>query len=163
MSRITKLEAGPLYAILAYGAWGLLPIYWKFFAQVQPVEVLSHRILWSALFLCGLLWLQRRHAEFRAVWQPQKLRVLLATALLLAGNWGLYIHAVNTDRVIETSLGYFINPLVSVLFGFLFLKERLDRMQQIAVGLAIVGVGYFIWQFGTVPWIALALAISFAL
>ena len=163
MSRITKLtEAGPFYAILAYGAWGLLPIYWKFFAQVQAVEVLSHRILWSALFLCGLLWLQRRHAEFRAVWQPQKLRVLLATALLLAFNWGLYIYAVNTDRVIETSLGYFINPLVSVLLGFLVLKERLDRTQKVAVGLAATGVAYFIWHFGTVPWIALCLAVSFA-
>ncbi len=162
LNRITQLEAGPLYAILAYGTWGLLPIYWKFFAQVQAVEVLSHRILWSALFLCGLLWLQRRHAEFRAVWQPQKLRVLLLTALLLAFNWGLYIYAVNTDRVIETSLGYFINPLVSVLLGFLFLKERLDQLQQLAVALAAVGVGYFIWQFGAVPWIALALAVSFA-
>jgi chloramphenicol-sensitive protein RarD len=166
LSRFTKplagFDAGPLYAILAYGTWGLLPIYWKFFSQVQPVEVLSHRILWSALFLCSLLWLQGRQAEFRAVWQPQKLRALLLTALLLAFNWGLYIYGVNTDRVIETSLGYFINPLVSVLLGLLFLKEQLNRSQQMAVALAAVGVGYFIWQFGAVPWIALALAVSFA-
>jgi chloramphenicol-sensitive protein RarD len=153
---------GPLYAMLAYGSWGLLPIYWKFFLQVSPVEVLSHRILWSALFLCGLLWMQRRHAEFRQVWQPQRLRNLLITALLLAFNWGIYIYAVNSDRVIESSLGYFINPLVSVLLGFLFLKERLHRGQQVAVLLAGLGVAYFIWHFGTVPWIALALAVSFA-
>jgi chloramphenicol-sensitive protein RarD len=153
---------GPLFAVLAYSSWGLLPIYWKFFTQVPPVEVLSHRILWSALFLCALLWAQGRHAEFRQVWQPQRLRALLLTALLLAFNWGLYIYAVNSDRVIESSLGYFINPLVSVLLGFLVLKERLYRGQQVAVLLAGLGVAYFIWQFGAVPWIALALAVSFA-
>jgi chloramphenicol-sensitive protein RarD len=153
---------GPIYAILAYGSWGLLPIYWKFFLQVSPVEVLSHRILWSALFLCGLLWVQRRHREFRQVWQPQQLRNLLITALLLAFNWGLYIYAVNSDRVVESSLGYFINPLVSVLLGFLVLKERLRWGQWLAVLLASLGVGYFVWSLGTVPWIALGLAVSFA-
>jgi chloramphenicol-sensitive protein RarD len=153
---------GPAYAVLAYTAWGLLPIYWKFFVQVPAVEVLSHRILWSALFLVGVLWAQHRQAEFRQLWRPQYLRGLLLTALLLAFNWGLYIYGVNSDQVVETSLGYFINPLVSVLLGFLFLKERLNRPQQMAVVLATIGVGYFIWQFGSIPWIALALALSFA-
>ncbi|HEY9762012.1 MAG TPA: EamA family transporter RarD, partial [Trichocoleus sp.] len=88
--------------------------------------------------------------------------LLLTTALLLTFNWGLYIYGVNTERVVETSLGYFINPLVSVLLGFLFLKERLTRWQQIAVLLAVVGVANFVWQFGAVPWIALGLAFSFA-
>lgn len=156
------LSTGPVYAILAYTSWGLLPIYWKFFIQVPAVEVLSHRILWSALFLVGVLWVQHRQAEFRQLWQPKYLRGLLLTASLLAFNWGLYIYGVNSDQVVETSLGYFINPLVSVLLGFLFLKERLSRPQQVAVALAAVGVGYFIWQFGAVPWIALALAVSFA-
>lgn len=156
------LSAGPLYAILAYIAWGLLPIYWKLFAQVSPVEVLSHRIIWSALFLCGVLWVQRRHLEFRQVWRSKTLGLLLLTSLLLALNWGLYIYGVNSGRVVETSLGYFINPLVSVLLGFVFLKERLHRGQQMAVLLAGLGVAYFIWQFGAVPWIALALAVSFA-
>lgn len=155
-------QTGALYAILAYSSWGLLPIYWKFFIQVPAVEVLSHRIIWSALFLIIVLWVQHRQPEFWQIWQPKLLKGLLLTALLLAFNWGLYIYGVNTDRVVETSLGYFINPLVSVLLGFLFLKERLNRSQQVAVGLAVIGVAYFIWQFGAVPWIALGLAISFA-
>lgn len=159
----TPINPGAVYAVLAYSTWGLLPIYWKFFAQVQPVEVLSHRVIWSALFLCGVLWLQNRHVEFRQVWQRKTLMGLLLTASLLAFNWGLYIYGVNSDRVVETSLGYFINPLVSVLLGFVFLKERLHRGQQLAVALAGIGVVYFIWQFGAVPWIALALAFSFAL
>ncbi len=155
-------QTGPLYALLAYGSWGLLPIYWKFFIQVPAIEVLSHRIVWSALFLVGVLWVQHRQAEFRQVWQPKFLRGLLLTALLLAFNWGLYIYGVNTDRVVETSLGYFINPLVSVLLGFVFLKERLNRSQQLAVVLAAIGVAYFVLHLGTVPWIALGLAVSFA-
>lgn len=156
-------KLGAFYAVLAYSAWGLLPIYWKFFAQVPAVEVLSHRILWSALFLGIVIWVQGRRAEFQQVWQARKIGLLLVTASLLACNWGLYIYGVNTDRVVETSLGYFINPLVNVLLGFLFLKERLSLGQQVAVGLATVGVTIFVRQLGTVPWIALALAVSFAL
>lgn len=161
-SAASPAQLGPLYAVLAYSSWGLLPIYWKLFAHVPAVEVLSHRFFWSALFLTSLLWLQNRQAEFWQVWQRRYLGPLLLTAALLAFNWGLYIYGVNTDRVVETSLGYFINPLVNVLLGFLFLKERLHRGQQLAVLLAGCGVAYFIWQFGAVPWIALALAFSFA-
>ena len=155
-------KTGPLYAILAYGSWGLLPIYWKFFSSASPIEVLSHRMLWSLVFLGVILTLQRRLPELRKLPRRQ-LFGLLATALLLSVNWGLYIYGVNTDRVVETSLGYFINPLVSVMLGFAVLRERLYRGQQIAVALAAIGVGYFIWQFGSVPWIALALAGTFAL
>lgn len=115
------------------------------------------------VFLTGLLLLQQQKAEIRQLWQsPRRLAVLLLTTALLTFNWGLYIYGVNTDRVIETSLGYFINPLVNVLLGFLFLKERLHQGQKIAVLLASLGVTYFVWQFGQVPWIALFLAASFA-
>ncbi|MBT9315420.1 EamA family transporter RarD [Leptothoe spongobia] len=155
-------KTGPIYAVLAYGSWGLLPIYWKFFGSTSPLEVLSHRMLWSLVFLSLILALQRRLPELRKLPHRQVLW-LLATALLLSVNWGLYIYGVNTDRVVETSLGYFINPLVSVMLGFVVLKERLYRGQQIAVVLATIGVGYFIWQFGSVPWIALGLAGTFAL
>ena len=159
----SSVRAGSLYALLAYGAWGLLPIYWKFFQQSSPVEVLCHRMIWSLVFLSGILLVQQRQAEVRALLQsPRSLRLLLATATLLTCNWGLYIYGVNSDRVVETSLGYFINPLVTVLLGFVFLGERLQRGQQIAVGLAAIGVGYFVWQFGAVPWIALGLAFTFA-
>ncbi|HEY9737079.1 MAG TPA: EamA family transporter RarD [Trichocoleus sp.] len=157
------LKAGPIYAVLAYGAWGLLPIYWKFFGQVPPVEVLSHRMIWSAVFLSGLLLILQRGSEVGQILRSrQTLLRLLMTALLLTFNWGLYIYGVNTNRVVETSLGYFINPLVSVLLGFIFLKERLQWGQRLAVLLAALGVGNFVWQFGSVPWIALALAFSFA-
>ena len=152
-----------MYAVLAYTAWGLLPIYWKFFGQIPPAEVVSHRIIWSLVFLGGLLVLQHRQQEFTQLWgDRQRLGVLLATALLLTFNWGLYVYGVNSDRVVETSLGYFINPLVSVLLGFVFLKERLQLGQKLAVLLAAAGVANFIWHFGAVPWIALALAGSFA-
>jgi len=161
--------SGTVYALLAYTAWGLLPIYWKLFGQIPPVEVLSHRVLWSMLFLVSLLWLRQQWqrkpemAELRQIWQtPRSLGILLATAALLTFNWGLYIYGVNTDRVVETSLGYFVNPLVSVVLGFVFLKERLTRAQGVAVGLAAIGVGYSVWQFGQVPAIALGLAFSFA-
>jgi chloramphenicol-sensitive protein RarD len=152
-----------MYALLAYGAWGLLPIYWKFFGSIPAVEVLSHRMIWSAVFLVGILLVQRRLPDLLALLKsPSKAGVLFLTASLLSFNWGLYIYGVNSDRVVETSLGYYINPLVSVLLGFVFLKERLYRGQQIAVALATIGVAYFVWQLGTVPWIALGLAISFA-
>ena len=158
-----SIKAGVCYAVLAYTAWGLLPMYWKCFGQIPAAEVLSHRILWSMLFLTGLLLFQQRSVELGQLWQsPNRLRVLLATALLLTFNWGLYIYGVNTNRVVETSLGYFINPLVSVMLGFLFLKEQLNSGQKLAVLVAGLGVANFMWQFGAVPWIALGLAFSFA-
>lgn len=156
-------KEGVLYAVLAYTAWGLLPVYWKFFGQIPAIEVLSHRILWSMVFLIGLLVWQRRREEFWQLWHSKrKVSFLLVTALLLTFNWGLYIYGVNTQRVVETSLGYFINPLANVLLGFAVLKERLHTGQQFAVLLATVGVANFVWQLGTVPWIALGLAFSFA-
>lgn len=115
-------------------------------------------------FLLGLLAIQQRGAELLQVWRsPQKLLLLLFSSSLLTLNWGLYIYGVNTDRVVETSLGYFINPLVNVLLGFVVLKERLQWGQQLAVLLAAIGVTTFVWQLGTVPWIALSLAFSFGL
>ncbi len=170
---VAEPSLGPIYALLAYSTWGLLPIYWKLFGDTPALEVLSHRMIWSAVFLVGILLVQRRLPDLLALLQGsnpdphgasprKKVLVLLLTASLLSFNWGLYIYGVNSDRVVEASLGYYINPLVTVLLGFIFLKERLHPGQQVAVALAVVGVGYFIWQLGTVPWIALALAISFA-
>jgi len=157
------VKSGALYAVLAYTAWGLLPIYWKFFGQISAVEVLSHRIIWSMAFLAGLLFLQRRGSEFSQLWHsPTHLKILLATVLLLTFNWGLYIFGVNSARVVETSLGYFINPLVNVLLGRVFLKERLNHAQTLAVLLAGIEVAQFVWHFGQVPWLALGLAFSFA-
>lgn len=159
----TTATAGLIYAMLAYGAWGLFPIYWKLFGDTPAIEVLSHRMIWSMAFILGLLWLQNRLPELAAVRRsPTALRLLILGALLLAGNWGLYIYGVNTDRVVETSLGYFINPLLTIVLGMVVLKERLNRFQWAAVAIAVVGVGNFIVAFGQVPWIAFGLALSFA-
>ena len=156
-------STGSLYALLAYGSWGLLPIYWKLLGQSSPIEVLCHRMIWSLVFLSGVLLLQRRHTELRHLIKVRRnVGLLLVSAALLTCNWGIYIYGVNTDQVVETSLGYFINPLVSVMLGFVVLKERLQVGQQIAVGLAAIAVSYFVWQFGAVPWIALGLALTFA-
>lgn len=149
--------------MLAYGSWGLLPIYWKWLGQVPAVEVLSHRVIWSMVFLTAILLIQRRQNEFRQLWKsPRSLVLLLTTATLLSFNWGLYIYGVNTDRVVETSLGYYINPLMSVLLGCVALKERLSRGQLVAVALAAIAVINFVLRLGQVPWIALALATTFA-
>ncbi len=157
-------NAGVVYAVLAYSAWGLFPLYWKFFGALPAIEVLSHRVIWSLVFLVGLLVLRQQNAEVvRLLRSPHRIAFLLLTALLLSCNWGIYIYGVNTGRVVETSLGYFINPLISVLLGVVFLRERLNRVKQLAVVLATLGVINFVWQLGTVPWIALALAVSFAL
>ncbi|AFZ11305.1 RarD protein, DMT superfamily transporter [Crinalium epipsammum PCC 9333] len=156
-------KTGAIYAVLAYTAWGLLPIYWKFFGQVSESEVLSHRIIWSMIFLTGLVFLTLRSQELHQLFHsPTRLGILLITALLLTFNWGLYIYGVNANRVVETSYCYFINPLVNVLLGFVFLKERLHLGQKLAVLLAVIGVLNFVWDFGEVPWLALGLAFSFA-
>ncbi|HEY9656524.1 MAG TPA: EamA family transporter RarD [Crinalium sp.] len=161
-ARRSVLESGALHAVLAYTAWGLLPLYWKLFGPVPAIEVLSHRVVWSAVFLVGLMVLQQRLHEVTALlYSPKQLGLLCLTATILACNWGLYIYGVNSDRVVETSLGYYINPLINVLLGVLFLQERLNRTQIVAVALAAVGVIIFIWQIGIIPWIALALAVSF--
>jgi len=160
----SSLSQGLLFALLAYGSWGLLPIYWKFFGGVPAIEVLCHRIVWSAVLLLGVLAMQGRWQELQKVWRsPRSVGTFIATATLLSLNWGIYIYGVNADQVVETSLGYFINPLLSVLLGFVVLRERLSHWQWLAVLLAGLGVFNFIWQFGSVPWIALSLAVSFAL
>jgi len=156
-------RTGPLYAVLGYGAWGLFPLYWKQLDGIPALEIISHRMAWSLVLLLGLLWARGRWGDFRqALGQRRSLLLLLLSASLLAANWGLYIYGVNSDRVVETSLGYFINPLVTVLLGVVVDRERFSRAQTLAIALAGTGVGLFIWQFGRVPWIALGVAVSFA-
>lgn len=156
------VSSGLIYAMLAYGAWGLFPLYWKLFGDTPAVEVLSHRMIWSMAFVTVLLVMQQRLPELLAVRRsPSALKLLMLGAILLACNWGLYIYGVNTERVVETSLGYFINPLLTIVLGLVVLKERLNRVQWVAVAIALVGVGHFIWSFGQVPWIAFGLAGSF--
>ena len=148
--------------------WGMLPIYWKLLKQASALEILSHRILWSLFFLLLLLAITRRVGLFRletqsVFTQPRKMLGILATASLISVNWLVYIWAVNADRIVETSLGYYINPLVNVLIGVLLLKEELSKRQYFAVFLAACGVLKLIFHFGNVPWVALSLAVSFSL
>jgi chloramphenicol-sensitive protein RarD len=156
--------AGALYAALAYGTWGVLPVYWKALAGVPLVEVLAHRVfgtvIFSALLLAGL----GRTGELGfALRSPRERTSLLASGALIAVNWGVFIWAVGAGRILETSLGYYLNPLVNVLLGTLFLRERLRRAQAISVALAGSGVLVMLVSHGELPWIALVLAVSFGL
>jgi chloramphenicol-sensitive protein RarD len=156
--------AGALYAALAYGTWGLLPVYWKALTGVPLVEVLAHRVFGTVVFSVLLLAALRRTPELGAALRSRsERRVLLASGALVAANWGVFIWAVGASRILETSLGYYLNPLVNVLLGTVFLRERLRRAQAIAVALAATGVGAMLVSHGELPWIALALAVSFGL
>jgi chloramphenicol-sensitive protein RarD len=155
-------EAGLLYGIAAYGWWGLMPLYFKAVETVPPWQLLAQRVVWSLVLLALLLTLWRRWPDFRLCLQgPRTFRLLCLSALLVGGNWYVYIYGVTHNRIIETSLGYFINPLLSVLLGMVFFRERLRRWQWVAVVLATLGVGYHIWVLKMLPWIALVLAASF--
>lgn len=158
------MNKGYWYAIGAYGVWGLLPIYWKWLHQIPVLELLSHRIVWSFLFLLAVVLIARQWQSFRATaFQPRVLRVYAVAAALIGLNWLTYVWAINAGHVIETSLGYFINPLLSVLLGVALLGERLRRSQWAAVGLAAAGVAYLTLSYGSPPWIAFTLAVSFAI
>ncbi|MCK9263384.1 MAG: EamA family transporter RarD [Desulfomonilia bacterium] len=158
------MKRGVLYAITAYVLWGLLPVYWKWLQHIPAFEVLCHRIVWS-FFMLGLAialtgrWKRLRRDLFSA----RVLCVYVAAGILIAANWLTYIWAVGAGFILETSLGYFINPLLSVLMGVVVLHERLRSVQWAAMALAAAGVCYLWITHGSMPWIALILAISFSL
>lgn len=153
---------GVVYGIAAYGIWGLVPIYFKAVMEVPALEVLAHRVVWSVAMLVPLVLILGKFSEVRQALRNRKtLLVLLLTTVLIATNWFLFIWAVATNRVLDASLGYFINPLVNVVLGVLFLGERLSRPAAVAVVLAGAGVAVQVVMIGALPWIALALALSF--
>jgi chloramphenicol-sensitive protein RarD len=155
------MHTGILSAALAFFLWGLFPLYFHALQAVPPLQILAHRMLWSLLFLLIVLAIRRQWAWLAIVRQPRVLASFVASAFLLSANWLVYIWSVNNGHVIEASLGYFITPLVNIMFGFVLLKERLRPGQWGAVGIAALGVAWLTWQTGTVPWIALALAATF--
>jgi chloramphenicol-sensitive protein RarD len=156
------MNKGLFYAIAAYTVWGLLPVYWKALQTVPAAEIVGHRMIWSLVFLAGLLAFRRHWGWLRlVVRQPRTLLVVFLAACILALNWLTYVWAVNAGYIVETSLGYFINPLVSVLFGVVFLRERLRPWQWVAIGVAFIGVLYLTIGYGALPWIALVLAFTF--
>lgn len=158
----TQAKQGVLLAIAAYTMWGIAPIYFKAIGEVTPFEILSHRIIWSFVFLSFLLHMGKRwRAVVHVIRDKKKMGVLSATSLLVASNWLIFIWAVNSNHMIDASLGYYINPLFNVVLGMLFLGERLRKLQWFAVLLAFIGVMIQVLAFGQVPVVALALAISF--
>jgi len=153
---------GTISAITAFFLWGIFPIYWKALQHVSSTQILAHRVVWSLVFVLVLLSIQRRWNEAKSVisFYPN-VSIFLVTSFLLGGNWLIYIWAVNSNQIVEASLGYFINPLVNICLGMVFLRERLYRSQFISVLLAFVGVLFLTLQYGRLPWIALPLALSF--
>jgi len=157
------IDKGVLYGASAYLMWGVFPIYFKLLHEVPAVQILGHRVVWSLLFLLVLVSIVREGAALRrSASNRRTLLIYLLAALLLAANWLTYIWGVNAGFVIETSLGYFINPLMNVVLGVIILRERLRPAQWVPIGLASAGVIYLTILYGTLPWIALALAVTFA-
>ena len=154
---------GVISAATAFLIWGASPIYWNLLKAVPALEILTHRIAWSFIFLAPLVLIQGRRELISALKDKFSLMMLAGSTLMVALNWLIYIWAVTHDQVLQASLGYFICPLVNVVLGMVFLKERLRRAQIVAVVLAIGGVFYLTIHFGHIPWIALSLAISFGL
>ncbi len=152
----------------AYFLWGILPLYWKLLSGVTSEEVLAHRIIWSFVFMMVILLVLGKLSSFQKELfsifkQPKKLTAIAFASLFITINWYAFIWAVNHDHVIQTSLGYYINPLISVLLGILFLKERLSFWQLISFALATIGVLNLVFRFGEIPWVSLILAMSFGL
>lgn len=159
---------GMIYTAGAYLMWGLLPLYWKLIKRVSAEEILAHRIIWSFMFMLFVLGISKRLGQLLAEWkrllhQPKSFIFLIIASLLISINWFLYIWAVNHDHIIETSLGYYINPLISILLGMVVLKERLNFWQLFSVALAAAGVTILTVQFGSFPWVAISLAVSFGI
>ena len=155
---------GLLAAATAFTIWGVFPAYWHLLKAVPSMQIMAHRVVWSAVLVVGwLLWRQGWDWWRTIAAQPRMLAALALSGVVIAFNWGLYIWAVNAGHVVETSLGYFINPLVTVALGVVVLRERLRRPQWIAVACAAAGVAWLTWSAGSPPWIALGLAGSFAL
>jgi chloramphenicol-sensitive protein RarD len=156
------MKKGVLAALSAYLLWGFFPIYWKSIKVVPAFEILCHRVVWSMLFLIIILSVRKHWSWLKpALIVPKTILPFVASAFILAGNWLTYIWGVNSGYIVETSLGYFINPLVNVLLGVVFLKERLRKMQWLSIAMAFAGVLYLTFQYGQFPWIALTLAFSF--
>ena len=155
---------GVIYGLAAYLCWGFFPVYFKAVHIVAPLEMVAHRICWSLAFLLLVIAGKGAWREVRDLLaRPKSLAALSVSTLLIATNWLVFIYAVNNGEVLQSSLGYFINPLVSVLLGFVFLRERLERVQWLSIALAATGVIYLALSYGSVPWISLTLAASFGI
>lgn len=158
------MKKGIISGIGAYLIWGVMPVWLKMIKPVPPLQILSHRVAWSFIFLLAIVIGRKQLKALLEISKDKKIILIYATAaLLLAANWLTYIFAVNSDHIVESSLGYFINPLVNVLLGVLIFKERLRNWQWLPIGIALIGVAYLTFDYGRLPWIAIVLAVTFAL
>ncbi len=158
-----SLQRGSLFAFAAYGSWGLLPLFWKLLSAVESTQILACRVVFSLVFVWFLLALRGKADWWKLLFNVHHLKALAVSALFISLNWGLYIWAVNNAHTVEASLGYYINPLVNVLLGLAFFRERLSPLQWWAVAIASAGVLLMTLFSGVFPWISLALALSFGL
>ena len=161
-------KQGIFFGLAAYVLWGILPVYWKALELVSPFEILSSRFMWSCVFVFLLIIFQKKWPlftkEVKQVFSNVKTGAGMAAAgITISFNWGTFIWAVNNGHIVETSMGYYINPLVSILFAVVFLRERLDKMQLAAITCAFIGVASMVYSFGKIPWVSLTLAFTFAL
>jgi chloramphenicol-sensitive protein RarD len=159
-----SVKAGVIFALAAYTMWGIAPMYFKLLTSVPALEIVMHRIVWSVVVLCLLLAVRKKFSQvFKAIRDPKIIVTLSISGLLLAVNWLIFIWAVNNDKMLDASLGYFINPLFNVLLARFFLQESLTRLQLMAVFVALAGVAFLVFSYGQLPWIALVLATSFSI
>lgn len=161
-------KQGIFFGLAAYVLWGILPVYWKALELVSPFEILSSRFMWSCVFVFLPIIFQKKWPLFTKEVKQVFSNVKTGAAMVAAGitisfNWGTFIWAVNNGHIVETSMGYYINPLVSILFAVVFLRERLDKMQLAAITCAFIGVASMVYSFGKIPWVSLTLAFTFAL
>lgn len=161
-------KQGIFFGLAAYVLWGILPVYWKALELVSPFEILSSRFMWSCVFVFLLIIFQKKwplfSKEVKQVFSNVKTgAAMVAAGITISFNWGTFIWAVNNGHIVETSMGYYINPLVSILFAVVFLRERLDKMQLAAITGAFIGVASMVYSFGKIPWVSLTLAFTFAL
>ena len=164
VNHMSQTRKGYLFAIAAYSVWGLFPVYWKLLRPSTPFEILAHRIVWSLVVVVGIVAASRAwRGVARLVRQPRRFALVALAAVLIAANWGTYIYGVNSDRVVETSLGYFVVPLGTVLLGVFVLRERLRPAQWTALAIGALAVGVLTLDYGHVPYIALTLAATFGL
>lgn len=161
-------KQGIFFGLAAYVLWGIFPVYWKALELVSPFEILSSRFMWSCVFVFLLIIFQKKWLlftkEVKLVFSNVKTgAAMVAAGITISFNWGTFIWAVNNGHIVETSMGYYINPLVSILFAVVFLRERLDKMQLAAITCAFIGVASMVYSFGKIPWVSLTLAFTFAL
>ncbi|WP_077866418.1 EamA family transporter RarD [Clostridium saccharobutylicum] len=156
--------AGVIYAVTAYTLWGILPIYWKLVDSVFSMEILSNRIVWAFVFTAIIIAVTKQWDELKRIAKDKKqMSYIFIASILIAFNWGLYIWAVNSDKIVDASLGYYINPLLAVVLGVLIFKEKMNYWTTAALIIAFIGVLIKTVQYGKIPWISLGLAISFGL